>query len=100
MTVSMNDSSQQKVRVINPFSDIFGVACGRVDQATLCAVLFRKRAALDQFWADNPKTKSGLVTRWPGVSVLWLRSLFAVPTARPGMSRSVVYPPGVAFLAT
>ena len=46
-----------------------------MDQATLCAVLFRKRAALDQFWADNPKTKSGLVTRWPGVRVLWLAFL-------------------------
>jgi hypothetical protein len=62
-----------------PPQNVFGVACGRVDQATLCAVLFRKRAALDQFWADNPKTRSGLVTRWPGVRVLWLRVTGIIP---------------------
>jgi len=54
------------------FQAAFGVACGRLEQRTLCGVLFRKRAALQRFWADNPSTRRGLVTWWPGVLVLWI----------------------------
>lgn len=58
---------------------VFGVACGRLEQFTLCAVVYRKRDDLDRFWRENPNTRSGLVTRWPGVRVLWLRVAGVVP---------------------
>src|SRR6185369_17956175 len=53
------------------FLTVFGVACGPLEQATLCAILFRKRAALERFWRNNPKLRHCMVTRWPGTRILW-----------------------------
>src|SRR5438094_182795 len=61
------------------FRAVFGVACGRLEQTTLCAGLFSKRDALERFWAENPKTRAGLVTWWPGVMIVWLRVAGVVP---------------------
>src|SRR5258708_5526890 len=61
------------------FQNVFGVACGPLKRATLCAILFRKRDALERFWAENPKLKEGLVTRWTGMMILWIRVAGVVP---------------------
>lgn len=58
---------------------VYCVACGRRDQVTLCAILFRRAAALAHCQQSNPKLRTALVTQLPGVKILWLQVTGSVP---------------------
>ncbi len=58
----------------------FGVELGGIHGgARLCALVFTQFARLQAFYQSNPGLLGTLVSKWPGVAVIWLRASGRLP---------------------
>jgi hypothetical protein len=62
------------------FHTVFAARCGITEQRRISALVYRRRLAVEKFLQNNPKLRTTLITRWPGIQVLWLEAKGQVPS--------------------